>query len=117
MDSRSVGWISMLVFVLAGCTQQPPRPPKTELMKRLEADGAGDLTGPGITLDSIRAWLKTKPAPYNYEIRGICSELEKGGATVEWHASIDATICSAAESIFYPGPPRRDGQTFKGGNQ
>lgn len=97
-----------------------PHVEKTELMKRLERDGAGDLSKPVVTEQSIQQWLGTKGMPYAVEIRGVCREMVKARpATAEWLGTVDGKICRSAETLafFNAGPPRSDPRTFVGGNQ
>jgi hypothetical protein len=97
-----------------------PHVEKTELMKRLERDGAGDLSKPVVTEQSIQQWLGTKGMPYAVEIRGVCREMVKARpATAEWLGTVDGKICRSAETLafFNAGPPRTDPRTFVGGNQ
>ena len=97
-----------------------PHVEKTELMKRLERDGAGDLSKPVVTEQSIQQWLGTKGMPYAVEIRGVCREMVKARpATAEWLGTVDGKICRSAETLafFNAAPPRSDPRTFVGGNR
>ena len=67
-----------------------PQAEKTELMKRLERDGAGDLSKPVVTEQSIQQWLGTKGMPYAVEIRGVSREMVKARpATAEWLGTVE----------------------------
>lgn len=115
---RFFGAVMLLsALCLSSCE---PHVEKTELMKRLERDGAGDLSKPVVTEQSIQQWLGTKGMPYAIEIRGVCREMVKARpATAEWLGTVDGKICRSAETLafFNAGPPRSDPRTFVGGNQ
>ena len=71
-------------------------------MKRLERDGAGDLSKPVVTEQSIQQWLGTKGMPYAVEIRGVCREMVKARpATAEWLGTVDWKICRSAETLAF----------------
>lgn len=111
-------WLApVLLTMLLGCTLEPPHPAKTELMKRLEADGAGDLSSPAITKEALYAWLRKRPAPYNKDLQTMCADTVAKGVTVAWHESVDGKICAAARSIMLPPERQYDPTTFKGGNR
>lgn len=105
------------VLSLLSCTSQVE---KTALMKRLERDGAGDLSQPSVTEQTIHLWLGSKGMPYAVEIRGVCREIiQARPATAEWLGTVDGKICRSAETLafFNPGPPRNDPRTYIGGNR
>jgi hypothetical protein len=114
---RFLGAVMLSALWLSSCE---PHLEKTELMKRLESDGAGDLSKPVVTEQSIQQWLGTKGMPYAVEIRGVCREMVKARpATAEWLGTVDGKICRSAETLafFNAGPPRSDPRTFVGGNR
>jgi hypothetical protein len=114
---RFFGVVMLSALWLSSCE---PHLEKTELMKRLERDGAGDLSKPVVTEQSIQQWLGTKGMPYAVEIRGVCREMVKARpATAEWLGTVDGKICRSAEThaFFNAGPPRSDPRTFVGGNR
>lgn len=106
-----------LVLLAASCTVQPLPPPKTALMKQLEADGAGDLSGPKITAAAVYAWLRPRPDAYNKKLQQQCAAMVKTGVAVEWHESVDAKICEAANSIVIVELHPRNEPSFLGGNR
>lgn len=104
------------LLLLASCAVAPPRPAKTDLMKRLEADGAGDLSEPGVTKEALYSWLRKRPDAYNKQLQKECAGLD-ATAPVHWHDSVDGKICAAARSIVLAPERKRDFTTFRGGNR
>ena len=110
--------IAALPLLLIGCAAAtPPSPPKTALMQRLEADGAGDLGGAGVTTQTLALWLREKPQAYTQELRRTCTDLRAKPLTVAWHDSVDSKICGAVDTVsFFAMPPvRTDSTKYLGG--
>jgi hypothetical protein len=116
-------WVlAALPLVSIGCAAAapPPPPPKTGLMQRLESDGAGDLSGPGVTTETLTLWLKGKPQAYTQDLRTTCTDIRSEPLTVAWHDSVDSKICSAVDAVsFFRVPPQTQSssasKTYLGG--
>jgi hypothetical protein len=112
--------IAALALLLIGCAPAaPPSPPKTALMQRLEADGAGDLSGASVTTQTVALWLRGKPQAYTQDLRRTCTDLRAQPLTVAWQDSVDSKICGAVDTVsFFAMPPARtDSERFLGGNR
>lgn len=103
-----------VVALFAGCAR-----PKTELMKKLEADGAGNLSDPNVSYEAIQDWLRKKGADYIVALNSDCKQREKAGVSAEYLASFDGRVCKAASElgVYAPGPPRKAQPGFWGGNK
>lgn len=112
----------VVVGICSACAVTPASevpPAKTDLMLRLERDGAGDLSGAGISPEALQAWLQARPGEYTQGLRAECRALRARAQPVAWFDSMDNRICNAVDAVaFFARPePRSSGRTYRGGNR
>ena len=107
MKRRSL--VVAAVFALScliGCSKEP----RTELVRKLEAAGAGDVRT--ASTEGIEQWFK-KHNKVAQEVDRTCQKLREK-APSNWAESTDGRICSAAARVtFFNYMGRKpDGTTF-----
>lgn len=98
-----------LIVLLAACTNEP----SSEIVKKVEAAGAGDLKTASI--DSIVQWFR-KNQPLANEVKQLCAPI-RGSASANWGDSTEGRVCQAAStaSVFNFTPRKGDGRGFEAG--
>ncbi len=99
----------LVLLALAGCYREP----RTELIRRMEKAGAGDLRH--VTSSSLEQWFLRNP-DIAVEISRTCRTLRLN-APAKWGDSTDGRICAAASKVhvFYYRLRPVDGMTFDAG--
>ena len=87
--------VLLALLTLAGCAQGN----RTELMRKMEQAGAGDLRT--VTSQSIEQWFLHNP-DVAFEISRTCQKL-RVNAPAKWGDTTDGRICMAASKVhvFY----------------
>jgi len=83
----------LILLALSGCSREP----RTELVRRMEEAGAGDLRS--VTGPSIEQWFEWHPALAG-EINRACRPLRLL-APARWNDTTDGRICAAAAQALY----------------
>jgi hypothetical protein len=96
-----------LVMLLTSCQKKEP---PSEIVKRVEAAGAGDILS--ASRESLERWFK-QHADIAQETRKACEKV-KPSADVNWGDSTERRVCSAAASamFFHHEPVAADKKTF-----
>jgi hypothetical protein len=80
--------VLLVLLTFAGCTHEP----RTELIRKMEQAGAGDLRE--VTSQSMELWFRRNPDAA-IKIRGTCRKLMTH-APAKWGDTTDGRICAAA---------------------
>jgi hypothetical protein len=101
--------VLLALISLAGCSREP----QTELTRKMEKLGAGDLRH--VTSQSIEQWFLRNP-DVAVEISRTCRSL-RSNAPAKWGDTTDGRICAAASKVhvFYYRLRPVDGMTFDAG--
>ena len=103
------GLFCVLIFLclLAGCTKkQPP----SAIVQRVEAGGAGDLSGASV--NSIQQWLQ-QHEDLALQVKKDCDQIRKSGTTpADWGDSTEGRVCTAAANTSFYHPYKGDSKTF-----
>jgi hypothetical protein len=101
--------VVLIVSFLAGCTKEPP----SEIVRKVEAAGAGDLKA--ASQQAIEGWFR-KHTEFAVEVRDECRPIrEKAPAT--WSDTTEGRVCNAANvaSVFNFKERKGDGQGYQAG--
>lgn len=98
------------LLLAGGCRRQAEDTADSPLVKRVEAAGAGRLSG--LSPEAIAQWLRRHRDIAN-EVNGACAPLRKTAAA-QWAESTEGRLCAvAAVTVFTnPGLRKRDGKGF-----
>lgn len=101
--------ILLLALILAGCTQEPP----SEIVRRVEAAGAGDLHS--ASREAIEDWFRKHPDVAN-ETRQLCIPV-RASAPAKWSDTTEGRVCNAAgvATVFRFKERKGDGRGFEAG--
>lgn len=96
---------------LVGCTLR--NDPPSEIVKAVEARGAGDLTA--VSRQALEDWFRKHP-DVTVETRKMCEPVRKA-APASWGDTTEGKVCAAAAvaGVFGVQGIPKDGQTFHGG--
>jgi len=99
-------FVFLALLALAGCTREP----RTDLMRKMEQAGSGDLRL--VTSQSIEQWFMRNP-DVAFEISRTCQKL-RVNAPAKWGDTTDGRICAAASKVhfFYYRLRAVDGLSF-----
>lgn len=102
--------VVLVIAALGSCGKQGP--PKSELVLRLERDGAGDLEfgKRAADSDSLEVFMKTKGDAYAIQIKMACDELVRRGVGPGFNETLDARICIVAIRLEFDARMRREGK-------
>ena len=98
--------VLLALLTLAGCSREP----RTELIRKMEQAGAGDVRT--VTSQSIEQWFPRNP-DVAFEMGRTCLKL-KVNAPAKWGDMTDGRICAAASKVrvFYYRLRPVDGLAF-----
>jgi hypothetical protein len=99
----------LLVLLLAGCTREP----RSEIVRRVEAAGAGDLRS--ASQQSIEGWFR-QHTDFAVEVRDQCRAIREK-ATANWSSTTEGRVCNAASvaSAFNFKERKGDGRGYEAG--
>jgi hypothetical protein len=106
MEMKNLALVFLVLLVAAGCSREP----RTDLMRKMELSGAGDLRS--VTSQSIEQWFLRNP-DVAFDISRTCRKL-KVNTPASWGDTPDGRICMAAAQvhIFYYRLRAADNMTF-----
>lgn len=98
-----------LALVLAGCMQEPP----SEIVRKVEAAGAGNLRA--ASKDAIEDWFRKHPDVAN-QTKQMCLPV-RASAPANWGYSTEGRVCNAASvaAVFQFKERKGDGRGFEAG--
>src|SRR5262249_27889801 len=93
--------------LLVGCQKKEP---PSALVQRLEAAGAGDLSGASV--NSIHQWLQ-QHEQLAVQAKKDCDQIRKSGNTsANWDDTAEGRVCTAAANTSFYHPYKGDNKTF-----
>jgi hypothetical protein len=103
--------LTWALFTALLCTSCRKRDSRSEIIARLEASGAGDVSF--ASRESLEAWFK-QHSELAQETRKTCEKVKRA-ADVNWQVSAEGRVCSAAASamFFHREPVVPDKRTFQ----
>lgn len=115
MIKQTLPWLlgATVLSLLVGFFMSSCREPRTELMRKLEEAGAGDMQS--VSSQSMEQWFHHH-LNVAFEVNQTCYSL-RAERPANWGDSIDGRICAAASKVqvFRYVPRPVDGMTFDAG--
>ncbi len=101
--------------VMVSCISTSQRPETSQIIKKMENAGAGDLSS--ANSESIEHWLAQRRALID-EIEALCNSRRKI-ADASWFETSEGRICRAAQNLTFFRYIRQhgDGEAFRAGSQ
>jgi hypothetical protein len=103
---KKLALVFLVLLIAAGCSREP----RTDLIRKMEQSGAGDLRS--VSSQSIEQWFLRNP-DVAFDISQTCRKL-RVNTPAKWGDTPDGRICTAAAQvhIFYYQLRAVDNMTF-----